>query len=123
MTVRRLLVVATLAVGIAVPLLPAGAGARSPAYVQVVEKEYTLQLSRLRIPAGKSIVQAINFGMDNHDLVLKSNRKGSKPIVFKLLTPSGRASKTIKLPPGRYTLWCSVSDHRARGMVATLKVG
>ena len=28
----------------------------------------------------------------------------------------------LKLIPGRYRLWCSLADHRARGMVATLVV-
>ena len=92
-------------------------------YVQVVEKEFTLTLSRLKIPAGSTIVQVVNFGMDNHDLIVKRNTKGSKPIVFKLIGPSARATKTLQLPAGRYALWCSVPGHRERGMVASLKVG
>ena len=105
----------------AVTLFEARAEAGSPTYVQVVEKEWTLQLSRLRVPAGTSIVQAINFGMDNHDLVLQ--RKGSKPIVFKQMAPNGRVTKTLKLPAGRYAIWCSIPGHRERGMVASLRVG
>jgi plastocyanin len=122
MTVRHLLVLATLAVVTVVPLLPVGADARSPVYLQVVEKEYTLQLSRLRVPAGPTIVQAVNFGMDNHDLVMLRNKKGSKPIVFKKIGPNSRVTKMLKLAPGRYTLWCSVPGHRERGMVASLRV-
>jgi plastocyanin len=121
---RPLLSLATLAaVAVTVPLVPAGAGARSPVYVQVVEKEYTLQLSRLKVPAGTTIVQAINFGMDNHDLVLQRNTKGSKPIVFKQIGPNSRTTKTLQLPAGRYKLWCSIPGHREHGMVATLTVG
>ncbi len=120
---RPLASLATLAaVAATVPLLPTGAGARSPVYVQVVEKEWTLQLSRLRVPAGQTIVQAINFGMDNHDLVLQRSTKGSKPIAFKQMAPSGRGTKTLVLPAGRYTVWCSLPGHRERGMVATLTV-
>jgi len=123
MILRPLASLATIAaVAVAVPLVPTGAGARGPAYVQVVEKEWTLQLSRLRVPRGQAIVQAINFGMDNHDLVLQRNTKGSKPIAFKQIGPSGRTSKTLVLPAGRYTLWCSLPGHRERGMVATLTV-
>src|SRR5262245_65000382 len=95
---RNLLLFALLAVAaVAVPVLASGANDRSPAYLQVVEKEYTLQLSRLRVPAGTTILQAINFGMDNHDLVAQRTTKGSKPIVFRQIAPSGRASKTLVL--------------------------
>jgi uncharacterized cupredoxin-like copper-binding protein len=107
----------------AVTLLPGAAHASAPpARVQVVEKEYTLTLSRLRVHTGQAIVQVLNFGMDNHDLVLQSNAKGSKPVHFKQLGPGDRATLTIKLPPGKYTLWCSLPGHRARGMVAPLVV-
>jgi plastocyanin len=122
-TPRQVLALATFAAAAVASLHPAGAAARAPVYVQVVEKEYTLQLSRLRIPAGTTIVQAINFGMDNHDLILQRNVKGSKPIVFKQIPPSGRATKTLQLVAGRYTVWCSVPGHREHGMVATLRVG
>ena len=82
MRTRRLLAVsAAFAVAAAGSLLPGGASAqpKSPAYVQVVEKEFSLTLSRLRVPHGTVILQAINFGMDNHDLVVQSSVKGAKP--------------------------------------------
>jgi plastocyanin len=124
MTPRPVLAVATLAAAAtAGSLLPAGAGARSPVYVQVVEKEYTLTLSRLKVPAGTIILQAINFGMDNHDLIVQPNAKGAKPIKFRLMAPKERVTKTLQLPAGRYTLSCSVPGHRGYGMVARLTVG
>jgi plastocyanin len=112
-----------LALATAALALPSGAGSRSPVYLQVVEKEYTLQLSRLRVPAGTTIVQAVNFGMDNHDLVLQRSAKGAKPIAFKQIGTNGRVTKTLVLPKGRYALWCSVPGHRERGMTASLTVG
>jgi hypothetical protein len=30
--------------------------------------------------------------------------------------------KTFKLGPGRFRLWCSLADHQALGMKATLRV-
>jgi uncharacterized cupredoxin-like copper-binding protein len=36
--------------------------------------------------------------------------------------PGERTDLTVKLVPGRYSFWCSVADHRARGMRATLIV-
>jgi plastocyanin len=112
------------AVAGAIQLLPSNAAVgREPARVQVVEKEFSLVLSRLKVPAGTTIVEVINFGMDNHDLVLKRNAKGAKPIVFRQLAPRERVTKTLNLPAGRYTLWCSVPGHREHGMVAPLTVG
>jgi uncharacterized cupredoxin-like copper-binding protein len=107
---------------VAVTLFPAVVHAAAPARVQVTEKEYTLTLSRLRMHSGTAIVQVLNFGMDNHDLVLQGSAKGSRPIRFRQLGPGDRATLTVKLPPGRYTLWCSLPGHRARGMVAPLVV-
>lgn len=34
----------------------------------------------------------------------------------------GRADLTLRVGPGRYSLWCSVADHRELGMRATLVV-
>ncbi|HZP71742.1 MAG TPA: plastocyanin/azurin family copper-binding protein [Gaiellaceae bacterium] len=122
MRVHRLIGAGLAAVGCS--LLPTSAGARvqSPTYVQVVEKEYSLTLSRLKVPHGTVIFQAINFGMDNHDLVIQPDRKGAKPITFKLMAPSERVTKTLQLAAGRYTLSCSVPGHRQYGMVARLSV-
>jgi uncharacterized cupredoxin-like copper-binding protein len=119
--VRRfaLLLAAALA---GVTALPAGAGTDGLSFVQVVEKEFTLTLSRPSIRAGSVSLELVNFGMDNHDLVVKSVKAGSKPVKFKLLDPKGRAEKTLKLTPGRYALWCSVAGHKARGMRTTLLV-
>lgn len=103
-------------------LLPAAAGARPPSRLQVVEKEYSLTLSRLRVHAGRVIIQVIDFGMDNHDLVIQRNARGSKPIRFRQLGSGDRITRTIVLAPGRYTMWCSLPRHRALGMVAPLVV-
>jgi len=102
-------------------LIPASAS-RAPSYVQITEKEFTITLSRLRVHEGSAIVGVLNAGMDTHDLVIQSNAKGSKPIKFSQLTPGSHSSRTIKLAPGRYTLWCSIANHRQLGMVAPLTV-
>jgi uncharacterized cupredoxin-like copper-binding protein len=119
---RRLVVpVAIVGLAFGCSQLPASASP-APAYVQVTEKEFTITLSRLRVHQGTAIVQVLNFGMDNHDLVIQSNAKGSKPIHFAQLSPGTHSSHTLKLAPGRYTLWCSIANHRQLGMVAPLTV-
>jgi plastocyanin len=104
---------------------PAGLAApsRAPAVeVQVVEKEFSITLSRLHVRSGNVIVQLVNFGMDDHDLVVQGNAKGSKTYRFPVLDPGARSTKTLKLADGKYTLYCSIPGHRALGMVATLAV-
>jgi uncharacterized cupredoxin-like copper-binding protein len=119
--VRRLSLLLAV-VGAALAALPASAGTNELSFVQVVEKEFTLTLSRPSVRRGKVSLELVNFGMDAHNLVVKSTKAGSKPIAFKQIDPSGRTERTLRLTPGRYSLWCSISNHRARGMHATLLV-
>lgn len=106
----------------AVPSAPASVRAES--FVQVVEKEWSLVLSRPSVRAGRVTIELVNFGTDAHDLVVQAQRKGAKPLTvrFSQLAPKGRAERTLRLRPGRYALWCSLPGHRPRGMRATLVV-
>ena len=93
----------------------------NPGRVQVVAREFSFALSRQHVKAGTTVVEVVNFGEDPHDLRLR--RAGSRHTARVGLVASGaHADLTLKLPPGRYSLWCSVGDHRARGMRATLRV-
>ncbi len=100
--------------------LPAAALA-PPARVQVVADEFHLTLSRPSIKAGAAIVQLVNYGEDPHDLRLRRTG-GTRTYAIRELAPGADADLEAKLLPGRFTLWCSIADHRARGMVATLIV-
>ena len=97
------------------PPLPA------PARVQVAAKEFSFALSRLVVKPGDALIEVDNFGEDEHDLRLQrvgSSRVVSTPVV----EAGGRATLETKLAPGRYLLYCSLGDHRARGMRAVLTV-
>jgi len=95
--------------------------APAPARVQVVAKEYSFSLSRIKVKSGKAIVELANFGEDPHDLRLQ--RRGARHIAgLREVAPGERAQLTLRLPPGRYSLWCSIGDHRKRGMTASLVV-
>ena len=118
---RRLAIVFAAALA-GLAALPAGAGTNGLSFVQVVEKEWTLTLSRPSVRAGSVSVELVNFGMDNHDLVVRGTKTGAKPLRFSQLDPRGRTERTLRLAPGRYSLWCSLPGHRARGMHATLRV-
>jgi uncharacterized cupredoxin-like copper-binding protein len=90
--------------------------------VQVTEKEWQLTLSRASVKKGRVIVEVLNFGTDNHDLVVQGKKKGAKQFRFKVLDPRGRTERSLTLTPGRYALWCSLPQHKQRGMSTTLIV-
>jgi plastocyanin len=109
------LVLAGLAVHAAAP------GNVAPARVQVVAKEFSFGLSRTSVKAGTTVIELANFGQDPHDLRLR--RAGARHIAgIGEVAPGRRRELTLKLPRGRYSLWCSVANHRQLGMRATLVV-
>jgi len=102
-----------------------GSSSAAPQDFQVIQKEWSLTLSRGRLKAGPVAIEVLNLGQDFHDLVLLRKVKGSKPIRFAKqdnFLRGGRAERTVKLLAGAYTLWCSLPQHKKRGMVAPLTV-
>jgi plastocyanin len=117
-----LLALAALLTAVGTATIPAEAGTRGISFVQVVQKEFSLTLSRTSVRPGTVSVELVNFGMDGHDLVVLKHAPGAKPIRFTRIDPKTRVDRTLRLTTGRYALWCSIADHRARGMRATLVV-
>ena len=96
-------------------------GGSPPARMQVVAHEFSFSLSRTTLKPGTAVIELANFGQDAHDLRLQ--RVGARHIGGTRVVEAGdRAELTVKLQPGRYSFWCSVADHRARGMRGTLLV-
>jgi plastocyanin len=118
---RAAAAVALVAVAFAALTFGALALGAAPARVQVVAKEYSFTLSRLHVRAGQATVELANFGQDPHDLRLQ--RVGAKHIAgVGIVSPGQLKDLTLKLAPGRYSLWCSIANHRQLGMHATLTV-
>ncbi len=93
----------------------------APVRMQVVAREFSLSLSRTHLKPGPALIELANFGQDPHDLRLQ--RLGARHIAgTPVIAPGSRAELAVTLLPGRYSVWCSVADHRARGMRATLIV-
>jgi hypothetical protein len=108
-------VIAALAVA-----MPATAAA--PGRLQVTALEFEYRLSRPQLRAGRwSIIELVNLGEDEHDLRLR-RIGGTKTYGIKTVLPGQRRYLAAKLRVGRYHLWCSIADHRARGMRAQLRV-
>ncbi len=93
----------------------------APARVQVGADEFGYVLSRPAITAGPAIVQLANFGEDEHDLRLR-RIGGTRTYRLGTVEPGGVTELEARFLPGRFRLWCSLADHRARGMSATLLV-
>ena len=109
------------AAALAILLLATGTAAAYPTRMQVVADEYSLMLSRTSVPNKRVKIELANFGEDPHDLRL---RRVHGTQVFKIgeTLPGEQTTKTFRLAPGRYRLWCSILDHRQLGMHATLRV-
>jgi hypothetical protein len=89
--------------------------------VQVVALEFHYRLSRVRIPSGQVRIELANFGQDEHNLTLQ--RVGGSTIYqLPKALPGQREILNLRLKPGVYRLSCSLADHAARGMQATLSV-
>ncbi len=116
---RRLVLIASASAAV-LGVQPAAALA-PPARVQVAATEFNFGLSRHTIKAGRALIELANYGEDPHDLRLR-RVGGTKIWGTRVVAPEGTAVLSAKLPPGTYHLWCSIADHRARGMTATLKV-
>ena len=110
------------ALAFAIPAFGGGGGSSpAPPRMQVVAREFSVQLSRLRDKPGRAVIELANFGQDAHDL--RVQRVGAKHVSGTPIVKSGgRVELTVALRPGRYRFWCAVADHRARGMTATLVV-
>ena len=95
--------------------------AAAPARVQVGADEFGYTLSRPSIKAGPAIVQLANYGEDEHDLRLR-RAGGTRTYRIGTVAPGKVGELDARLLAGRFRLWCSLADHRARGMTATLLV-
>ena len=93
----------------------------APARVQVGADEFGYTLSRQTIKAGPAIVQLANYGEDEHDLRLRRTG-GTRIYRLGTVAPGDVAELEARFLPGRFRLWCSLADHRSRGMSATLVV-
>jgi hypothetical protein len=119
-----LALVAVVALG-AVPV----AGAKPsppPDRVQVRGLEYDLLLSKAKLTPGRAIVQFLNAGEDAHNLRLQRLEPSGAQIGPELgvgeVEPGAYENIDAHLRKrSKYVLWCSLADHRERGMEAFLR--
>lgn len=86
--------------------------------IEVSETEYSITLPRTDFPSGTYTLVVDNFGRAGHDLAIK----GPGVDVVKRLPDGTQAEIIVTFQPGTYELWCSIEDHRARGMLRTVTI-
>lgn len=93
-----------------------------PSRLLVNSMEWSYVLSRSELPPGPAIVDLYNRGEDPHDLMIR-RIGGTAERSAGVTAPGQLATIEMKLRRGsRYELWCTLDEHRERGMEATLKV-
>jgi hypothetical protein len=97
-----------------------------PDRVQARGSEFDLILSKPKVRPGRVLVQFLNDGEDPHDLRLQRIDALGAPVAEEfgvgVLAPGAYESLDTRLDKrATYVLWCSLSDHRARGMEAVLR--
>ncbi len=124
MSLRRSAAALALAGALAFVATPASATWERvvPARVQVAASEFEFTLSRRTIKSGPAIVELVNYGEDDHDLLLRRSARGAKTLRLRTVHPGDDASLRASLAPGTFVLWCSIADHRKLGMEARLTV-
>jgi plastocyanin len=104
---------------------PAAPAPAAPTHVEVTAEDsegFRFVLSRPSVPAGKTIIEFVNHGQDEHNLNAAEESEGTVVGSLPNTAANGHLSLTVDLKPGSYTLLCSLPGHAAKGMKATLVV-
>jgi hypothetical protein len=103
------------------PVQPAGgSGGPRTTSVGVGEREWRIALYRSHVPTGRLRLNVRNFGEDGHDLAIRT-RSGRLLAALPELRSGATATLSVRLRrPGRYTVFCSLPKHEAKGMKALL---
>jgi plastocyanin len=86
--------------------------------IEVSQTEYSITLPRTDFTSGTYIFVVDNLGSGGHDLAIK----GPGVDLVKRLPDGTQAEITVTFQPGTYELWCSIGDHRVRGMQRTVTI-
>jgi hypothetical protein len=82
---------------------------------------FRLTLSRPAVAAGTVTIELRNNDSGPHDLVVEPDGGGAEVARFDAADPGVVARRSVALPAGRWRLYCSLPNHAALGMEATLR--
>jgi plastocyanin len=100
---------------------PADSAEQVPDRVMARGSEFNIVLSKAKLKPGRVIVQFVNAGEDPHDLRLQRVGDETEFGVGEIGPGEVESLDTRLKKHSTYVLWCSLSDHRQRGMEATLR--
>jgi plastocyanin len=86
----------------------------------VDEGEYYLTPTHTTVAAGTVELDPVNLGMDEHNLTIEDAQGNLVGLVT--VEPGQTQTIDVQLAPGSYRLFCSLYNHAALGMNATLTV-
>jgi len=90
-------------------------------HIAVTETEFSIRLPSSNLTPGSYTFAVENTGNAPHDLVIKG--PGVDSVRTQVLEKGAKGEVTVALQPGTYEVWCSVGNHRSRGMETTITVG
>ena len=101
---------------------PADSGSSSSGVaVAVVEKEFSIELSKTRLNPGTYTFKVENRGQAPHNLIIEG--PGVDATSSSTLQGGESDELTVTLAKGSYEVWCGIGSHRAQGMATTVQVG
>jgi len=116
----KIVLLAALALaGAALAGVVAQAGGSKTATVRVTEREFKLTLSSADQHAGQTRFEIKNTGKMAHELAIAGKGVNARTTMIK---PGKSAVLVVSLKQGRYSLWCPVPGHAAKGMKASVTV-
>jgi plastocyanin len=84
--------------------------------------DYLIRPQQIRVPKRTELTVTVrNVGRVGHTFRIRSTNH----VVLAITTipPGGSKTRSFKLAPGRYTMFCALSNHEELGMHGTLVVG
>ena len=90
-----------------------------PSRTGVDLSEWLVRPTYRTLAAGRVVFSVANLGEDDHNL---SVRAGATNLGKVDLPPGDTGSLVLQLPPGTYTLFCSLQGHEEQGMVTDISV-
>ena len=123
MALGRMWVVASLA-GVAALALVAGT-ASADQTIPVTETEFAFDPSTINVRAGETVhFDVTNAGRFGHTMHIEGNGLVADSLPGGATLPSGQSTTfDVTFPaPGTYQFWCTLPNHRERGMEGTIVV-
>jgi uncharacterized cupredoxin-like copper-binding protein len=90
--------------------------------VNVKETEYKLDPADPTVKSGTVTFNASNDGKVTHSLEIENDDASIEEKLPQDLSPGQSGKLTLKLPPGKYEMYCPVDGHKDLGMEGELTV-